>query len=83
METVPIIIIIRIRILIAGKCADAKKLLSSLVNVAAVDHMWPCLSCAFVAAIANWSTWQEPPHQVWSCLMIKSGSASHPVLPLT
>ena len=53
---------------IAGKCADARKLLSSLVDVAAVDHMWPCLSCVCVAAIADWSTWLGPPHQVWRVL---------------
>ena len=52
---------------IAGKCADARKHLSSLVDVAAVTYMWPCLSCVR-AAIADWSTWVGPPHQVWRVL---------------
>ena len=53
----------------AGKCADAKKLLSTLVDVAAIDpHVPPALNC--VAASADWSTlqWPRATHQVWQVL---------------
>ena len=54
---------------IAGKCAEAMQD-TSLGEVAAIDpHIaLSLLLYVCVAAFADWSTWQGPPHQVWQLL---------------